>query len=64
MSAVSDHAFYRGLGRFLSAWLDMDMDRLGVVPLVVEDVDGIAGDAVPIPEPTVGWDDLSCGGVV
>ncbi len=64
IAAVSDHAFYRSLGRFLSAWLDTEMDCLGVVPLAVDDIDGPRDDAVPVPEPSMGWDDLSCGGVV
>ena len=65
MAAVSDHAFYSALGRFLHAWLSADMERLGVVPLGVDDIDERArGDVVPVPDPQVGWDDLNCGGAV
>ena len=65
MAAVSDHAFYIALGRFLTAWLSTDMERLGVVPLDVDDIaGGTNGQVVPVPDPHVGWDDLNCGGVV
>lgn len=62
MAAVSDHAFYDAVGRLLTEWLETDMDRLGVEPLGIEDMGG-GDDAVPVPDPHVGWDDLDCGGV-
>ncbi len=62
MAAVSHHAFYVALGEFLAAWLESDMVRLDVVPVEIDA--GLGGDAVPVPDPRVGWDDLSCGGVV
>jgi hypothetical protein len=65
MVAVSDHDFYCGFGRFLTAWLESDMDRLGVVPSDVDEInDGIGRDGAPVPDPIVGWGDLDCGGVV
>ncbi len=62
MAAVSAHAFYIALGRFIAAWLRTDMERLGVVPLDVDEIAG--GQVVPLPDPQVGWDDLNCGGAV
>lgn len=62
VAAVSDDPFYDAVGRFLTAWLDSDMERLGIVPIEIDGTPG--GDAVPVPDPHVGWDDLSCGGVV
>jgi len=65
MAAVSDHEFYDGFGRFLTAWLDSDMDRLGVVPTGVDEInDGISGDEAPVPDPIIGWDDQDCLGAV
>jgi TorA maturation chaperone TorD len=62
VAAVSHHGFYEALGEFLATWLESDMERLHVVPVEVDA--GLGGDAVPVPDPRVGWDDLSCGGVV
>lgn len=62
VAAVSHHAFYEALGEFLATWLESDMERLHVVPVEIDA--GMGGDAVPVPDPRVGWGDLSCGGVV
>ncbi len=62
VAAVSDHSFYGSVGRFLTAWLESDMEYLSVVPIEIDP--GLGGDAVPVPDPQIGWGDLSCGGVV
>jgi TorA maturation chaperone TorD len=64
MAAVTCHAFYGALGRLLSAWISTDMDILNVEPLEADAIGGDASpDTVPIADPRVRWDDLSCGGI-
>jgi TorA maturation chaperone TorD len=63
MTAVSDHGFYRALGRFLTEWLETDMDRLNAVPLRIDDF-GDHDDVEPVPDPHFGWDDSGCGSAV
>ncbi len=65
MTAVSEHAFYQALGRLLTAWIDTELVILGVESQALDDIgDGVYSDAVPLADPRVSWDDLSCGGVV
>jgi hypothetical protein len=65
MTEVSEHSFYQALGRLLTAWIDTELAILGVEPQALDDIgDGVYSDAVPLADPHVSWDDLSCGGVV
>ncbi len=65
LTAVSEHAFYKALGLLLTGWIDTELAILGVEPQALEDIDdGVYLDAVPLADPHVNWDDLSCGGVV
>jgi TorA maturation chaperone TorD len=65
MAGVSDHRFYGALGRLLTAWINTDMDFLSVEPRGGDDIgDEAYSDTVPVADPRVRWDELSCGGAV
>jgi TorA maturation chaperone TorD len=65
MATVSSHMFYNALGSLIAAFLDADIGRLGVTPISIEDRDEESDPSgVPVPDPSLGWDDTSCGGVM
>jgi TorA maturation chaperone TorD len=62
LAAVSDHDFYRNLGRFLTVWFEADMAHLAVAPRDVGAILGPTG-ATSMAIPGLGWadDGPGCG---